>query len=106
VELLGRIHTDYNDGLVMALAGQYIIIASSRRRTAISILVSSAFPVANFFSVNELKKIPPRPGRITSRACWNNSETRRAFYGFKAAIHGTIHGRRHEQQRRLEVAPR
>src|SRR5947207_8736314 len=61
LELLGN-HTDYNDGLVMALAvDRCITFAASPRTDGKVELVSTAFPGSEIFSVNEYKKNPAAP---------------------------------------------
>ncbi len=91
LELLGN-HTDYNDGLVMALAvDQYIFIASSPRSDGRIELVSSAFPGRESFRVNELKKNPAAPWADYVKGVLEQLRRRRVnFSGFNAAIHGTI----------------
>jgi galactokinase len=91
LELLGN-HTDYNDGLVMALAvDKYITIAASPRNDGKIELASSAFPEREIFSVDKIEKNPA--------ASWTNYvkgvllQLRKRgvhFSGFNAAIHGTI----------------
>src|SRR5437868_13195579 len=61
LELLGN-HTDYNDGLVMALAvDKYITIASEPRSDGRIELLSSAFPGSEIFAVDDLQKNPAAP---------------------------------------------
>ena len=91
LELLGN-HTDYNQGLVMALAiDRYVFMAVAPRRDGKIELVSSAFTDKEVFSAHDIQ-----PGASGS---WANyvkgvlSELRRRgvhFSGFSAAIHGTI----------------
>jgi galactokinase len=91
LELIGN-HTDYNQGLVMALAvDKYIDIASAPRADGKIVLASSAFSESETFSVSEIVKNPA--------ASWANYvkgvllELRRrgvGFSGFDAAIHGNL----------------
>jgi galactokinase len=91
LELLGN-HTDYNDGLVMALAvDRYIIIASSPRTDGKVELVSSAFPGREIFPIDELKKNPAAPWADYVKGVLQQLQKRGVhFSGFNAAIHGTI----------------
>jgi galactokinase len=91
LELLGN-HTDYNDGLVMALAvDRYIIMASSPRTDGKVELASSAFPNREIFSVNELKKNPAAPWANYVKGVLEQLRKRGVnFNGFSAAVHGTI----------------
>jgi galactokinase len=58
LEVLGN-HTDYNQGLVMAVAvDKYVSIASSPRPDGRVELISSAFPGSETFSVGDLKSNP------------------------------------------------
>lgn len=91
LELLGN-HTDYNEGLVLALAiDKYIQIAVGPRKDGYIHLVTSAFPEPETFPFDRIEKNPP--------AAWANYvkgvllQLRRRgvhFTGFNAAIHGTI----------------
>lgn len=91
LELLGN-HTDYNGGLVMALAvDKYVYLASSPRKDAEVNLVSTSFPEREIFLTDQIEKNPATP--------WANYvkgvllQLRKAgvhFTGFNAAIHGTI----------------
>lgn len=91
LELLGN-HTDYNDGLVMALAvDKYIHIASAPRTDGKVELISSIFPEAEIFSANELKKNPAAPWADYVKGVLAQLRKRGVhFTGFNAAIHGTI----------------
>src|SRR5947209_6667216 len=61
LELLGN-HTDYNQGLVLALAvDKYIFLAASPRLDGKIELVSSSFPDKEIFPLHELKKNPAAP---------------------------------------------
>ena len=58
LEVLGN-HTDYNEGLVMAVAvDRYIHIACGPRTDGKIELVSSAFPTPENFWVSEIKSNP------------------------------------------------
>ena len=62
LELLGN-HTDYNDGLVMALAvDRYIVIAAEPRTDGKIELISSLFPQPEIF--------PASTQRFTARSPW------------------------------------
>ena len=91
LELLGN-HTDYNDGLVMALAvDKYIIVASSPRTDGKVELVSSAFPGREIFAADDLKKNPAAPWANYVKGVLEQLRKRGVnFNGFNAAIHGTI----------------
>jgi galactokinase len=91
LELLGN-HTDYNDGLVMALAvDRYIFMAASPRTDGKVELVSSAFPEREVFRVDELKKNPAAPWANYVKGVLEQLRKRGVnFSGFNAAIHGTI----------------
>ncbi|HEU0037890.1 MAG TPA: galactokinase family protein, partial [Verrucomicrobiae bacterium] len=61
LEVLGN-HTDYNDGLVLAVAvDRYILIACGPRTDGKIELVSSAFPEREIFWMSDLKKNPATP---------------------------------------------
>src|ERR1043165_1032779 len=61
LELLGN-HTDYNEGLVMAVAvDRYIYIASAPRSDDKVRLVASSFVEAEEFSIAKLEKNPSAP---------------------------------------------
>ncbi len=91
LELLGN-HTDYNDGLVMALAvDRYIVIASSPRMDGKIELVSSAFPEREVFRVDDVKHNPAAAWANYPKGVLEQLRKRRVnFNGFNAAIHGTI----------------
>src|SRR5262245_62320951 len=58
LELLGN-HTDYNAGLVMALAvDKYIYIAASPRNDAQIELVTTSFPERETFYLDKIEKNP------------------------------------------------
>ena len=91
LELLGN-HTDYNGGLVMALAvDKYIYIAASPRKDAQVELASTSFTGRETFYIDKIEKNP--------EAAWANyvkgvllklRERGVHFTGFNAAVHGTI----------------
>jgi galactokinase len=91
LELLGN-HTDYNDGLVMALAvDRYIEIASSPRSDGKVELVSDSFPGRETFSVNDLNKNPAAPWADYVKGVLEQLRKRGVhFSGFSAAIAGDI----------------
>lgn len=91
LELIGN-HTDYNDGLVMALAvDRYIYIASSPRSDGKVELVSSAFPEKDVFSAHEFKKNPAAPWANYLKGVLDQLHKRGVHSGgFNAAIQGTI----------------
>lgn len=61
VELLGN-HTDYNQGLVMALAiDKYIVIAGNRRPDSQVHLYSEVFDAQAVFNLQDIKKDPASP---------------------------------------------
>lgn len=91
LELLGN-HTDYNEGLVLALAvDKYIHIAANPRKDGKIALHSSAYPETETFACDKIEPSPTVP--------WANyvkgvlAQLLRAgvhFTGFNAAIHGSI----------------
>jgi galactokinase len=92
LELIGN-HTDYNDGLVMALAvDRYIFIASGPRSDGKVELVSSAFPdQKEVFAAHEAQKNPAAPWANYVKGVLDQLRKRGVhFGGFNAAIHGTI----------------
>jgi galactokinase len=91
LELLGN-HTDYNDGLVMALAvDRYINIAAEPRTDGKIELISSLFPQPEIFPANEFKKNPASPWANYVKGVLEQLQKRGVhFSGFNAAIHGTI----------------
>jgi galactokinase len=91
LELLGN-HTDYNQGLVMALAvDRFVFMAVSPRRDGKIELVSSAFPKRELFSAHEIAKNPEVPWADYIKGVLLQLRERRAhFGGFNAAVHGTI----------------
>lgn len=91
LELLGN-HTDYNQGLVMALAvDRFIAMAVTPRTDGRIELVSSAFPGKEIFSVHELTRNPAAPWSDYVKGVLTELRRRKVhFSGFSAAIHGTI----------------
>jgi galactokinase len=91
LELLGN-HTDYNDGLVMALAvDKYSSIASEPRADGKIELASSAFAEHEIFPANEFKKNPAAPWADYVKGVLDQLRKHGVhFSGFNAAIHGTI----------------
>lgn len=91
LELLGN-HTDYNQGLVMALAvNRFVSMAVAPRSDGRIELVSSSFPEAESFPVQDLAPNPAAPWADYVKGVL--SELRRLnvhFSGFSAAVHGTI----------------
>ena len=91
LEVLGN-HTDYNNGLVMAVAvDKYIYIAASPRTDGKIELVSTAFVAPEIFSVSDIKP--------NSAASWANyvkgvlvqlKKRGVPISGFNAAIHSTL----------------
>jgi len=91
LELLGN-HTDYNEGLVMAVAAdRHIYLASSPRPDGRVELVSSAFPGREVFGVDRLERNPQAPWADYVKGVLVQLRKRGVhFSGFSAAIHGTI----------------
>ena len=91
LELLGN-HTDYNGGLVMALAiDRYIHLAASPRTDGKVELVSSEFPEKEIFSSLEPKKSPAAPWADYVKGVLVRLRQRKVhFPGFNAAVHGTL----------------
>jgi galactokinase len=91
LELLGN-HTDYNGGLVMALAiDKYVFMASSSRKDAQVDLVSTSFPERDKFYLDKIEKNPPTPWANYTKGVLLELKKRGVhFTGFNAAIHGTI----------------
>jgi galactokinase len=91
LELLGN-HTDYNDGLVLALAvDRYLTISASPRSDGKVELVSSLFPEPVIFPANNLLKGPA--GTWTNYVKGVLDQLRQhgvALRGFSAAIHSSI----------------
>src|SRR5262249_20933082 len=91
VEVLGN-HTDYNEGLVLSVAGdRYIYIAASPRTDGKIELVSSAFPQRELFWISEFKHNPFAAWADYVKGVLVQLRKRGVhFSGFNAAIHSTI----------------
>ncbi len=91
VELLGN-HTDYNQGLVMALAvDKYVTMSVARRTDGRIELASTAFPEVARFRVDDLVKDPAAPWANYVKGLLAQLRQHGAhFTGFNAAIHSTI----------------
>jgi galactokinase len=91
LELLGN-HTDYNQGLVMALAvDKYVYIAAAPRTDGKVKLVAAAFHEPEEFFVSDLKKNPAAPWADYVKGVLEQLRRRGARVGgFNAAIDGTI----------------
>lgn len=91
LELLGN-HTDYNQGLVLALAvDQHIQMAASPRTDGKVELVSSAFPEKETFSLHQIHKNPAAPWANYVKGVLQQLQKRGAVVkGFSAAIHSTL----------------
>jgi galactokinase len=91
LELLGN-HTDYNQGLVLALAvDQHIQMFASPRNDGKVELVSTAFPGKEVFSLHQLKKNPAAPWTDYVKGVIQQLQKHGTVVkGFSAAIHSTI----------------
>jgi galactokinase len=91
IELLGN-HTDYNQGLVLALAvDRHVFMSVSSRTDGRVELVSSAFPAPEIFSVLEVKKNQAAPWADYVKGVLAELRKRNAHCsGFNAAIVSTI----------------
>lgn len=91
LELLGN-HTDYNLGLVMALAvDKHIFMATSPRSDGQIELASTAFPEREKFFCDRIEKNPAAPWADYIKGVLLQLRRRGVnFSGFNAAIHGTI----------------
>ena len=92
LELLGN-HTDYNAGLVMALAvDKYVYIAASPRKDGQIELASTAFPQREKFYIDRLvEKNPAAPWTNYVKGVLLKLRERGVnFTGFNALVHGTI----------------
>ncbi len=91
LELLGN-HTDYNQGLVLALAvDRYVFMAVSPRRDGRIEIVSSAFPEKESFFVHDLARNTASPWADYVKGVLAELRRRKVhFSGFSAAVHGTI----------------
>ncbi len=91
LEVLGN-HTDYNNGLVMSVAvDKYISIAAAPRTDGKVELISTAFPTAEIFSVNDIKPNPAASWANYVKGVLDQLKKRGVhFTGFSAAIHSTL----------------
>lgn len=91
LEVLGN-HTDYNNGLVMAVAvDKYIYIAASPRPDGKVELVSTAFPTPEIFSISDIKPNPAASWANYVKGVLVQLQKRGVhFNGFNAAIHSTL----------------
>jgi galactokinase len=91
LELLGN-HTDYNGGLVMALAvDKYIYFAASPRPDARVELASTSFDARESFYLDRIEKNPETPWANYIKGVLLKLRERGVhFTGFNGAIHGTI----------------
>ena len=91
LEVLGN-HTDYNQGLVMAVAvDKYIHIASAPRSDGKIELISDSFPNPEVFWMSDLKKNPASPWADYCKGVLDQLRKRGVhFSGFNAAIAGDI----------------
>ena len=91
LELLGN-HTDYNQGLVLALAvDKFVSIGSSPCSDGKVELASTAFPAREVFAVNNLQKNPAAPWSDYVKGVLDQLRKRSVpVRGFNAAIHSTI----------------
>ncbi|MEW6161321.1 MAG: galactokinase family protein, partial [Verrucomicrobiota bacterium] len=91
LELLGN-HTDYNEGLVMAIAvDRYIHMAAAPRQDGYIELASTAYAPHEKFPCNVLEKNPAAPWANYIKGVLKMLKQRGVhFTGFNAAVHGTI----------------
>jgi galactokinase len=91
LELLGN-HTDYNQGLVLALAvNKHIFMASSPRTDGKVDLASTAFAAHEIFSANDLKKNPAASWADYVKGVLDQLRKRNIHpHGFNAVIHSDI----------------
>jgi galactokinase len=91
LELLGN-HTDYNEGLVMALAvDKHVHAAAAARNDGKVKLVAAAFDTPEEFFVSDLKKNPAAPWADYVKGVIEQLRRRGAHVGgFNAAVDGTI----------------
>lgn len=91
LELLGN-HTDYNQGLVLALAvDRFVYLASTPRTDGVIELASTAFPEREKFSTSNLAKNPEVPWADYVKGVLSELRKRGVpFGGFNAVIHGTL----------------
>lgn len=91
VELLGN-HTDYNLGLVMALAvDKYVFMAGAPRDDRRVVLTSTAFPAPVGFDLDRLERDPAAPWANYTKGLLAQLRDRGVTLGgFNATIHSTI----------------
>ena len=91
LEVLGN-HTDYNNGLVMAVAvDKYIYIAASPRTDGKVELVSTAFAMPEIFSISDIKPNPAASWATYVKGVLVQLKKRGVqISGFNAAIHSTL----------------
>ncbi len=91
IELLGN-HTDYNEGLVIALAvDRHILMAGAPRNDGKIELVSAAFAGREIFYADKIEKNPAAPWADYVKGVLLHLRLRGVhFTGFNAAIHGTL----------------
>lgn len=91
LELLGN-HTDYNQGLVLALAvDRFVDIAAVSRADGQIELASSAFKEREKFSTSKLEKNPDAPWADYVKGVLVELRKRGVpFGGFNAVLHGTV----------------
>ena len=91
VELLGN-HTDYNQGLVMALAvDKFITLAVAPRPDGIVEIHDMAFPEIARFPVDKIEKDPAITWANYPKGLLLQLQKRGVkFGGFNAAIHSTV----------------
>ena len=91
LELLGN-HTDYNEGLVMAIAvDKYVYVAAAPRKDDNVNLVAAAFDQPEEFSINDLRKNPAAAWADYVKGVIDQLRRRGVHLGgFDAAIDGTI----------------
>jgi galactokinase len=91
LELLGN-HTDYNQGLVLALAvDRFVYLASASRADGRIEVSSTAFPERERFSTSQLEKNPAAPWVDYVKGVLTELRKRGVpFTGFNAVLHGTV----------------
>ena len=91
LELLGN-HTDYNQGLVLALAvDRFVHLAAASRADGRIEIASSAFPERERFSTSHLETNPSAPWADYVKGVLAELRKRGVpFGGFNAVIHGTV----------------
>lgn len=91
LELLGN-HTDYNQGVVLALAvDRYIQIAASPRKDGKIELASTAYPDTEAFLADRIEHNPNASWANYVKGVLDELRKRKiGFNGFNAAIHGNV----------------